>query len=138
MFSRSVLDQPEIAHYANDFGLRRGDVGVVAETPEGTPIGAAWLRLFSGDDPGFGSVDDKPPELSVAVVPAHGGSGVGTDLLSRLLEQVPRASISVDERNPPIRLYERFGFEEVERNGFSVTMLRVSVKSADEPTEPGS
>jgi len=122
-FPPSVLDEPQIAHYAKDFG-RPGDEGLVAETSADTPIGAAWVRRFSGTDPGYGYVDDDTPELSIAVVESRRGTGVGTALLAQLLLEVPRCSLSVDERNPAARLYERLGFVTIERSGNSLTMLR--------------
>jgi ribosomal protein S18 acetylase RimI-like enzyme len=117
-----VLDDPDIAHYVNGFG-RTGDLGFVAVTAGDRPIGAAWVRQFTGDEPGFGYVDDQTPELSIAVVEQHRGEGLGSQLLVRMLEQVPRCSLSVDERNPAARLYESLGFEEVARSGHSSTMI---------------
>ncbi|MDH4115928.1 MAG: hypothetical protein OEX04_00065 [Acidimicrobiia bacterium] len=52
-FPRSVLDTPEVARYAAGFGTRMGDVGLVAEAG-GNPVGAAWVRLFRGEDRGNG------------------------------------------------------------------------------------
>lgn len=122
-FPRSVLDVPQIAHYAEGFG-RPGDVGLVAETVAGAPIGAAWMRKYSSEDPAYGYVDDDTPELSIAVVAEHRGMGLGTALLTHLIAEMPRCSLSVDRRNPAVRLYERVGFETVERTGDSLTMLR--------------
>jgi ribosomal protein S18 acetylase RimI-like enzyme len=122
-FPRTVLGEPQIAHYAKDFG-RPGDHGHIAETSAGSPIGAAWLRRFSRNDPGYGYVDDDTPELSIAVIEKSRGTGVGSALLVELLGDVPRCSLSVDHRNPAVRLYERLGFETIERSGDSLTMLR--------------
>jgi ribosomal protein S18 acetylase RimI-like enzyme len=121
-FPRTVLADPQIAHYANGFG-RPGDQGLVAETSTGS-IGAAWVRRFSRNDPGYGYVDDDTPEFSIAVIEKSRGTGVGTALLVQLLVEVPRCSLSVDHRNPAVRLYERLGFEMVDRSGDSLTMLR--------------
>jgi ribosomal protein S18 acetylase RimI-like enzyme len=121
-FPRSVLDDPDIAHYVKGYG-RAGDVGFVAVSAGGQPIGAAWTRQFTGDEPGYGYVDDDTPELSIAVVDEHRGAGLGSQLLARLLEQIPRCSLSVDHRNPAAGLYERLGFKVVERSGRSLTMI---------------
>jgi GNAT superfamily N-acetyltransferase len=123
-FPRSVLDAPAIAHYARGFGATDGDVGFVAADVTGGAIGAAWVRRLTGDDPGYGYVDDATPELTMAVVGPWRGRGVGTSLLDALVAVVPRVCLSVDERNPAIRLYRRFGFVEIARDGHSVTMLR--------------
>jgi ribosomal protein S18 acetylase RimI-like enzyme len=50
--------------------------------------------------------------------------GVGTELLTKLIADVPRCSLSVDQRNPAVRLYESLGFEIIERSGTSLTMIR--------------
>jgi GNAT superfamily N-acetyltransferase len=124
-FPRSVLEAPEIAHYAAGFGIDRNDTGLVAEAA-GTQIGAAWIRLLNGANRGFGYVDDDTPELTIAVEPEWRGRGVGTALLAGLIELVPRISLSSDPHNPATRLYERLGFEQVADNGTSRTMLRRS------------
>jgi GNAT superfamily N-acetyltransferase len=120
----SVLDQPDVSQYYRGFGRRIGDVGRIAETRGGEPVGAAWARQFTSTDPGYGFVDDHTPELSIAVLPAHRGRGLGTTLLLDVFAEVPRSSLSVDRRNPARRLYERLGFEVVAANGDTLTMLR--------------
>lgn len=122
-FPRSVFDTPAIAHYAAGFGSRAGDVGFVAEA-EGDRIGAAWARLLQNEDRGYGHVDDDTQQLTVAVKRQWRGRGVGAALCSRLVEVVPRMSLSSDVRNPAMRLYRRLGFEVVARGDKSVIMLR--------------
>lgn len=122
-FPRSVLDQPDIAHYADGFGTHPGDEGLIA-IAAGERIGAVWIRLLQGDDRGYGHVDDDTPELSVAVRPRWRSQGIGTALLLRLVEELPRVSLSVDSRNPAVRLCERLGFDVVAADGTSLTMLR--------------
>ena len=73
-------------------------------------VGAAWLRFFPAFDPGYGFVDERTPELSVAVLAAHRGKGIGSLLVDRLLQGVEAASLSCDPANPAWRLYVRLGF----------------------------
>jgi ribosomal protein S18 acetylase RimI-like enzyme len=126
-FAREVVGRPEIARYVREWG-REGDGGFVAVDGEGRPVGAVWLRLLRGEERGFGHVDDATPELGVAVVAEHRGRGVGTRLLSRLIEsaagEFESVSLSVSAGNPARRLYERLGFEEVGTCGDSITMRR--------------
>jgi len=127
-FPRSVLTRPEIAKYVDGWG-EEGDVGFVAvDLSVDEPVGAAWLRLFGGDDKGYGYVDGRTPELGIAVLPEYRGRSVGTELLGRLLEAArdvyEAVSLSVSADNPCVRLYERAGFKQVGVCGSSITMVK--------------
>lgn len=115
---KAVIAHPVLARYVKDWG-RQDDIGFVAiELNSNQSVGAAWLRLLTGDNKGFGYVDDTTPELVIAVLPKHRGNGVGTQLLTRLLAAAkasyPSVSLNVGARNPAWRLYQRLGFEVVE------------------------
>jgi GNAT superfamily N-acetyltransferase len=119
-----VLADPHLGAYVAGFG-RSGDLGFVALDAEtGAPIGATWVRLADPAAPGYGFVDATTPELTIAVVEGWSGRGLGAALLGALLDVVPRCSLSVDPRNPAVRLYERLGFVAVGEVGTSITMLR--------------
>ncbi|MBU1227046.1 MAG: GNAT family N-acetyltransferase [Actinobacteria bacterium] len=121
-----IVDRPDLARYARGFGHQKGDQGWIAESPAAGLLGAAWVRQLPAEDPGYGFVDADTPELSIAVVPDRRSRGLGTALLGRLLGAVPRCSLSVDDRNAALRLYERCGFEVVSTDGHSLKMLRPS------------
>jgi ribosomal protein S18 acetylase RimI-like enzyme len=124
----SIVAQPELARYVNSWG-RPGDDGVIALAPDSYPIGAAWLRLWSEDDRGYGFVDVHTPELSVAVRAEFRSHGIGTRLLQEMLRRADEThesvSLSVSVQNPAVRLYERLGFEAVCINEASMTMRRI-------------
>jgi ribosomal protein S18 acetylase RimI-like enzyme len=127
---REIVLRPELAHYVADWGSRPGDYGVAAFAAEADGerfCGAAWLRRFSSDEPGYGTVNDATPELSIAVLPVYRGRGLGTRLLAALLA-APQAhgpvSLSVSADNPARRLYERFGFRPLGGSSGAVTMIR--------------
>lgn len=108
---------------------RTGDHGVVAEDER--PIGAAWMRYFSEDDPGFGFVDAGVPEVGMGVVKEWRGRGVGIAFSPPLMDvareqQVEAVRLGVEADNYARRLYERVGFRTVGTVGTvggSLTML---------------
>jgi GNAT superfamily N-acetyltransferase len=121
-----IAQDPDLPvfRYVQNWG-RRGDAGVVAF--EGPNVyGAAWYRLFPGDAPGFGFVDEETPELTIAVVPSHRGHGTGGELLEALLtrardEGFPRVSLSAEPGQTGF--YEKHGFREHQREDGTVTMV---------------
>lgn len=100
----------------------------MAVDAEGLLVGAAWLRLLTGDERGYGWVDDATPELSMAVMPPWRGQGIGSRLLAALLdaaaERYDAVSLSVQADNSALRLYQRFGFEVVADGGTWYTMRK--------------
>lgn len=123
-----IVEQPELARYVAGWMRRPDDLGFLAEQGH-VPIGAAWLRRWSGDERGYGFVEEATPELSMSVLPGHRGQGIGTRLLRRLLSAARRrfaaVSLSVSRLNPARRLYEREGFVPVgQSDRGSITMVR--------------
>jgi GNAT superfamily N-acetyltransferase len=128
---------PELARYVEGWGLPT-DVGTIAEVPAGdgqvAGIGAAWVRLLTGDQAGYGHVDDETPELAIAVAPGRRAGGLGARLLTGVLDaargRYPGVCLSVRGDNPARCLYERVGFRAVEGSevanrvqGTSITMV---------------
>ena len=114
------MRDPAIARYVEGWGTRPGDSGLLAIVDD-VPVGAAWLRYFPASNPGYGFVDERTPELSVAVLPAWRGQGIGSHLIEHLLPGLPAISLSCDPANPAWHLYLRLGFEPL---AHSRTMLR--------------
>lgn len=126
--------EPTVQRYVTGWG-RRGDSAVVALEGRGR-VGAAWYRLFSADEPGYGFVDERTPELSIAVVPSRRGRGYGDELLVALLAQArgegfEQISLSVAADNPALKLYEKHGFRKVaDDEGGSQTMVAALAASS--------
>lgn len=122
-----IVRAPELAHYVQGWG-RAGDRGYLAvEVASQRAVGVVWVRLLVGADRGFGWVNDRTPELGIAVWPEHRGQGVGSDLLRALLgSEAGRGpiSLSVSKGNAAQRLYERFGFHVLRDDGDALTMVR--------------
>ncbi len=123
----TVIHQPGISHYVAGWMTKPGDFGVAA-CLNANVIGAAWVRLFQQPDCGYGYVNDKTPEMSLAVFPQHRGQGVGRMLIEHLLTQSSKrhqaVSLSVSINNPAVRLYQRAGFEVVAESHGSFIMLK--------------
>jgi len=105
---------PHLNIYVHEWG-RHSDRGVIAySTEDSQKLGAAWLRLLTEDKSHYGYHDDETPELAIAVQPEATGQGIGSALLSALIEQVktevPAIVLTVRSDNPAKKLYEHFGF----------------------------
>lgn len=104
------------AHYAGD----RFDLLLI----DGEPAG----RLYVGRWPSQICVID------ISLLPAHRGSGIGTRLLTELIEEAQQqgkaVSVHVEKLNPARRLYLRLGFAAVEDLGIYERMEREPEVSA--------
>lgn len=128
----SESGEPPVRRYVERWG-RPGDTALIA-IQDFQPVGAAWFRLFKPDNPGYGFVDERTPELSIAVVPSKRGTGLGTELLEALLARArtdgyEAISLSVEKGSPAVALYERHGFERVNEEDGAYTM-RADLRAA--------
>jgi ribosomal protein S18 acetylase RimI-like enzyme len=105
---------------------RPGDTGVIAEE-QTEPAGAGWYRLFTEAEHGYAYIEPAIPELTLAVRPEHRGRGIGTALLTALVERAKTEGfraivLSVEEDNQALRLYERQGFTRINQIDNAWTM----------------
>ena len=124
-FPREILNEPDIACYVQGWG-RPGDWGLLAYDGN-TPVGAIWIRLWSGDEKGYGFVSPAIPEFSIALLPEVCKMGLGTRMIKTVIsmaqERYPGLSLSVVESSPARLLYERLGFRKVGQVMDSLVML---------------
>lgn len=123
-----VLADAELAHYVIGWP-RAGDFGFVAQDDDRRPVGAAWCRSFSADDPGYGFVSPDVPEISIGVVADLRGRGIGRRLLVALVDEarsrgVEQVGLSVELDNPAMGLYSSLGFVVVAEAQGAATMVR--------------
>jgi GNAT superfamily N-acetyltransferase len=117
-------EERPVYRYVQNWG-RRGDAGVLAlEGPHA--YGAAWFRLFTANEPGFGFVDEQTPEVTIAVVPSRRGKGAGKELLDALLARAREegyAQVSLSAAPEQTAYYERFGFRTIRSDEHAATMV---------------
>ncbi|HEX9996551.1 MAG TPA: GNAT family N-acetyltransferase [Abditibacterium sp.] len=123
------LKLPHVARCVEDWG-RMGDLGIIATHGE-TPIGAAWLRLPQALEQELAFIDEQTPILGIGVLEPFQQRGVGSRLLTALIEaaqsRYDAVALSHHPQNPAARLYAKFGFVEVdERRTFKI--LRLDLK----------
>ena len=116
-----VLQDPAVRIYAEDWG-QPGDLGVVTVV-KGVDAGACWMRVLP-EGVGLASIDDRTPQLGIALEPRYQHRGLGEPLMREALERAWQAkhkkvSLTVHPENPAIPLYQRCGFVKVEiRRGY--------------------
>jgi ribosomal protein S18 acetylase RimI-like enzyme len=125
---KEIIKTPELAKYVENWG-KPDDFGLIMfEILTKKPVGAIWIRNFTRENKGYGFVDEGTPELSIALLPEFRGHGLGSSLIKKLIEKTrgkyKAISLSVNEANPALNLYKRFGFIEVDKTGSSITMKK--------------
>jgi GNAT superfamily N-acetyltransferase len=114
----AVMQAANEADCFEDWGNREGDGGLVVSDLDGKPLGAAWYRMYPGNDLGWldeGLID--APELIQAVGSEFRGRGIGKLLLRELTDQARvagfrklRANV-LEDNMAARRLYDSHGFE---------------------------
>ena len=105
---RSILDQPELRVYIDDFGSRKGDHCLVADC-DGSVVGAVWTRIMND----YGHVDDDTPSFAISLYKEYRGKGIGIQMMVQMLEVLKMA---VQKANYAVKMYKRVGFQTVDEN----------------------
>lgn len=125
-FPYEILQKSEISRYVQGWG-KPDDLGFAALVNE-QMVGAVWMRLLTGENKGFGYVDDATPELSIALLPEYRGQGIGSTLMASLLAKVhtryKAVCLSVAPDNPALHLYQRLGFEAIKTTHAAFTLVK--------------
>ena len=120
---RSIVEQPELSLYYEDFGNGPADNCLVAEV-DGKVIGAVWTRIMND----YGHVDDETPSFAISLYKEYRRKGIGTAMMHRMLELLKsqgwqNASLAVQKANYAVRMYEAVGFETVDENDEEYIMV---------------
>lgn len=120
---RSIIEQPELALYYENFGSGPADNCLVAEVG-GKVIGAVWTRIMND----YGHVDDDTPSFAISLYKEYRGKGIGTELMRRMLgllkkQGYRKGSLAVQKANYAVRMYEKVGFRIVDENAEEYIMV---------------
>lgn len=77
---QSIIELPELSLYYENFGNGLADNCLVAEM-EGKVVRAVWTRIMND----YGHVDDDTPSFAISLYKEYRGSGIGTELMLRML-----------------------------------------------------
>ena len=120
---RSIIEQPELRIYYEDFGTCRADNCIVADN-NGKVIGAVWTRIMND----YGHVDDETPSFAISLYKEYRGQGIGTRMMNEMLALLKekgykQASLAVQKANYAVRMYEKVGFKTVDENAEEYIMV---------------
>jgi RimJ/RimL family protein N-acetyltransferase len=121
--SRTVLQEPAIWIYIDNFGTKKDDHCLVAEI-DGKIVGAIWVRCMKA----YGFIDDDTPEIAMSVYAEYRGKGIGTKLLKEMLKFLnekgyKQVSLSVEKDNYAAKMYNNFGFSVIKEKENDYLML---------------
>lgn len=125
---REVIKDKSLSKYVEKWGKDKFDIALIMEF-NNQLVGAIWGRLLTRENKGFGYLDDRTPELSMAVKNEYRNQGIGTKLIKAIASEyqkigVDYLSLSVDKANNASNLYKRLGFEIVAETETSWTMKK--------------
>lgn len=120
---RTIIHQPELALYIEDFG-QPDDICLVADV-QGKPVGAIWSRIMND----YGHVDEETPSLAISLFEDCRNRGIGTMLMKAMLQKLKEAgyrqvSLSVQKANYAMHMYEKAGFRTMRENPEECVMVR--------------
>ncbi|MGQ0540338.1 MAG: GNAT family N-acetyltransferase [Blastocatellia bacterium] len=123
--------EPVFTNYFDNFG-RAGDFAFVLVI-DARLSGAVWTRLYTEESHYYGFVDEKTPELGIAVKKEWRDRGFGRLMIEKLIEKLSnegfaQVSLSVDKRNRAVKLYERMDFRIFSESENSCTMVKSTEK----------
>lgn len=120
---RTILQEPSLWIYIDEFGTQKDDYCFVAELNHRI-VGAVWVRCIKA----FGHIDDAVPEFAISTYPEYRGKGIGTALMRKMLEHLQlkgysQTSLAVQKDNYALKMYQKVGFEICDENEQEYIMI---------------
>ena len=119
--SKDVVELPELKVYIENFGKKKDDYCLVAET-DGKVVGAAWVRIMND----YGHVDDETPSLSISLYKEYRNKGIGSRLMQEIIKLlVPRPSAMRIKRtwNPIVPLLGLYAINPLQLAGINLFQI---------------
>lgn len=121
---QSIINQPELALYYENFGSGKADNCIVAEENNSKIIGAVWTRIMND----YGHIDDDTPSFAISLFKEYRGQGIGTRMMREMLALLKsqgyiQASLAVQKANYAVKMYEKVGFKIVDENAEEYIMV---------------
>jgi ribosomal protein S18 acetylase RimI-like enzyme len=119
---------PEVCKALAEWGKRAGDTAVVAEI-NAIPVGAAWIRYWTDNNPIRGYLQEDTPVLVIGVHADYRHQGIGEQLMAWIIEYaskhgIDQISLMVSKDNYAQKLYRQQGFVAYADRGDSLLMVR--------------
>ena len=116
LLPKSVIEEPELKVYIQNFGIEKDDYCFCAEV-DGKVIGAVWVRNICG----YGSIDDVTPELAISLYKKFREHGIGTKMMEKMIDYLKqrgytKTSLAVQKDNYAVKMYLDVGFQIVDEN----------------------
>ena len=120
---RSIIEQPELSIYYDDFGSGNADNCIAAED-NGKVIGAVWTRIMND----YGHVDNDTPSFAISLYKEYRGQGIGTELMRKMISLLKeqgykKASLAVQKANYAVKMYKKVGFKIIDENSEEYIMV---------------
>ncbi|MGN0536646.1 MAG: GNAT family N-acetyltransferase [Acutalibacteraceae bacterium] len=120
---KTIITQPELQVYVNNFGNKKGDMALVAEIGDKI-VGAVWVRFMND----YGHIDNNTPSLAISLYEEYRNYGIGTDMMFQMLNMLrnngyTQVSLAVQKMNYAVKMYQKVGFEIVDENNEEYIML---------------
>lgn len=123
-----AFELPEVRKALEDFGMRSGDVGIIAKQ-NNERIGAVWMRIWTEKDQVRGYIDENIPVLAIAVQENYRHKGIGKLLMNEIItyaskNHINNISLCVSKDNRALNLYKACEFVEASDIGDSYNLVR--------------
>lgn len=120
---RSIINQPELQVYIENFGTKKDDICFVAVV-ENKVVGAVWVR----DMKDYGHISDGVPSFAISLYKEYRNYGIGTRLMLAMLDELKsrgyaRTSLAVQKANYAVRMYKKVGFRIFDENDEEYIMV---------------